>query len=342
VPRLGRARPHRPLFGRAQPAAAAPLVSGTATFVDADTTQANLLGTAATGGTGSKTYRWMRASLATGPYSATGLTTLSAADTGISAGNDYWWYLEATDGASQVVTSNIVYGRLWQTPIILAGIGDSNMAGVGLSPGEDLITRMVVHLARLTKMRRITFGTNQGVAATTTATWRSDAGNGLLAAAVAAINAAAATDVPFMLGTNDFRSGITPAAAGANCTGDIFPYLLANCPTLQRIWWCQPIFSPDTLATSLAEAQANVDFQAVIRAGVNGTTIRLGDALGHEYTAWKRSAFQGDGLHLTAAGTDDEALLIANAIDNGLNVAAGGGGAAVFKPLRGGLIGRAK
>jgi hypothetical protein len=55
VPRLGRARPHRPLFGRAQPAAAAPLVSGTATFVDADTTQANLLGTAATGGTGSKT-----------------------------------------------------------------------------------------------------------------------------------------------------------------------------------------------------------------------------------------------------------------------------------------------
>jgi hypothetical protein len=86
------------------------------------------------------------------------------------------------------------------------------------------------------------------------------------------------------------------------------------------------------------------DYNAAIDALVNGTTILHGDRLAY---AWFHANISelSDQVHPTNLGAEHLATMqaTAEAVALGLITAvSSGGGTAVFKPLRGGLIGRAK
>ncbi len=235
-------------------------------------------------------------------------------------------YCEATDSAAQVVTSNIIYGNLWAAPIILGAVGDSILFGYNLSAGQDPPTITVARLGRLTKQRRVTLGSNSAVSATTTGDWATDSG-GILTTAESAFVSASVTVVEIMLGTNDARSGVTAATLASNLT-TLITHLLGHVGTLLRVWLHYPPWSPDTIATSLANAKLLSDYKAQIDSLVNGTTIRQGDKLAQEFFAAHVSEFQVDGVHPNATGAADLGLLHANAMDAGLN-GSGGGSAGV-------------
>lgn len=298
------------------------LTSGAASFVDADTTDVNLSCTDATGGIAPYTYLWKRATTADGSYSSTGLTTRTATDTSLSAGQRRWWYLETTDSAAAVVTSNVVTGRLWDAPLVVGAIGDSNTFGFGLSAGEDPVSQCVLRLAALTKLRQAT-GVNRAISATKTADWLpADASDNLVDAA-AAMDAANVTDCIVPFGTNDADTDVAAGDFGENLS-DIVTYLLANVGTLERVWLPYPLFTPFTVSNSLSQAQLLVDYRAEIDALVNGGTVRLGDTLAFDYFS-AHQVFQVDHLHFTAPGAAMQGVLWANAIDAALNGSGGGG-----------------
>lgn len=294
------------------------LAAGTASFVDATDTQANLTCTAVSGGTAPYTYSWERATSATGSFSATGLTTLTAADTGLSVGQHYWWRLAVTDDASQTAYSNLVYGNLWQAPLVFGAIGDSILAGYLVTAGQEPPTLLVDRLAKLTKQRKVSLGSNSASAGSTTANWLIGSGSNLLAPAEAAFSSASVTDIVLMLGTNDARSSVSAATYGSNLSA-ICTHLLANVGTLARVWLCYPPWSTDTGTLTAARYQLLTDYQSQIDSLVNGTTIRQGDRLAMDYFAAHTSELS-DGIHPSDTGAASLALLQANAIDNSLNL----------------------
>jgi lysophospholipase L1-like esterase len=294
--------------------------AGTATVAYADASNVHLSCTASSNGTPTVTRVWKKCSTATGTFTSTGVTTLTLTD----AGPNDFYYCEFTDGAAAVVTSNIVHAKLWSAPIVLGAVGDSILFGFNLSAGQDPVTQAANALAGMTNLRRVTVS-NQAISATKTADWLPTDPSNNLTTAETALTAAGATDVLLMLGANDARTTVAAATYGSNLS-TIVTHLLANVTGLQRVWLCYPIWSGDTIATSLAEAQLLVDYQARIDALVNGTTIRAGDKLGYEFFAAHPEYFQVDNLHPNAAGAAVYGAMLANAIDNGLNVSAGGGG----------------
>ncbi len=134
MPRLGRARPHKPLILRAVPATA--LASGTASFVSSSPTAIVVTATDATGGTAPYTYQWQRNSNG-GSYSnisngggVSGATTLTLTDGSASAGTLYGYKLVYTDSVAAPATSNAVTAQIY-TGGALTGGGGFGRGGFG-------------------------------------------------------------------------------------------------------------------------------------------------------------------------------------------------------------------
>ncbi len=320
MPRLGRAKPHPPIFGRRQIAPVSPPpppTGGVATFTNATTTQVNATATDASGGTAPYTYQWQFCATATGVFvDVTGKTSLTLDDTVNNLG--FRW-VKYTDSAAQTAFSNLIYGGRWSAPIILGGVGDSLMIGYpDFAPNDPLTATLL--LVKLTAERQVTIGSscNRGTSGSTTATWLPADASGILLTAETAFNSASVTDVVLMLGTNDARASISAATYGANL-GTITTHLLANVASLLRIWLCYPPWSTDTGTLTAARYQLLIDYGAQINSLVNGTTIRQGDILATQYFAAHTTELV-DTIHLTHAGYASLGDLWANAMDNQLNV----------------------
>ncbi len=106
MPRLGRARPHRPLIrGAVLPVGA--LVAGSASTSSVGTTTASVTSTDASGGTAPYTYQWQRSLTSGSGFSnVSSATSLTLNDTGLTDGTTYYYRLVFTDAALATATSN--------------------------------------------------------------------------------------------------------------------------------------------------------------------------------------------------------------------------------------------
>ncbi len=136
MPRLARARPHRPFIGKAVLAAPA-LTAGAASFVSSGPASIAVTAADATGGTAPYTYQWQRNSNG-GSYSnisngggVSGATTLSLTDGSATAGTLYGYRLVYTDNVSATATSNAVTAQAY-TGGALTGGGARLIGGGGL------------------------------------------------------------------------------------------------------------------------------------------------------------------------------------------------------------------
>ncbi len=119
MPRLGRAQPFRPKYGRKPLVASTPLAAGVASFVSSSPTQILVTATDATGGTAPYTYQWQRNSNG-GSYSnisngggVSGATTRSLTDGSVVAGILYGYRLVYTDNVSATATTSAVTAQLY-------------------------------------------------------------------------------------------------------------------------------------------------------------------------------------------------------------------------------------
>ena len=119
-----------------------PLPSVTATT----TTSISLLGTAASGGTAPYTYQWYRTLSAAGVYSVVaGATSLTLADTGLSAEQEYSYSLRATDAAAATGYSVQVIGFTAQAAFDTNG-ADAGLTGI-VAGGAGGSTTVTAHAA---------------------------------------------------------------------------------------------------------------------------------------------------------------------------------------------------
>ena len=103
-----------------------PLPTVTATTL----TTLSLLGTAASGGTGPYTYQWYRTFSAVGVYLAVaGATSLTLADTGLAAEQEYSYSLKATDSLAVTGFSGPISAFTAQAALDTNG-ADAGLAGI--------------------------------------------------------------------------------------------------------------------------------------------------------------------------------------------------------------------
>ncbi len=135
--RLARARPHRPILGKAVlTAAGGALVAGVASFTSSGPASIVVTAADATGGTAPYTYQWQR-NASGGSYAnisngggVTGATTRTLTDGSAVAGTLYGYKLVFTDNVSVTVTSNAVTAQIY-TGGALTGGGGGGLVGPG-------------------------------------------------------------------------------------------------------------------------------------------------------------------------------------------------------------------
>lgn len=137
MPRLGRARPHRPWIGRAVLPVTS-LTAGVVSFVSSGPAAITMTATDATGGTVPYSYQWKRNANG-GAYSnlsngggVTGATTLNLVDGSAVAGTLYGYELLYTDSAGppSSVTSNAVTAQVYSGGTLTGGGGLVFSSGV--------------------------------------------------------------------------------------------------------------------------------------------------------------------------------------------------------------------
>jgi hypothetical protein len=243
--------------------------------------------TAASGGTGSLTYSWHKSQTSGFTPGAGNVLAgqTGAALTSYAAAAGMWFYKRrATDTIAATGDTNQVAAQIQDgtaTPV-LGFIGDSRWANVPSDASSslkvpDVVAQILGDVLGLDK--KVTFS-NQAIGGTTSGDWL-PAGT-ILGPAVTAFNAIGVTDIPIDLGVNDAATlhNVPAATFGSNLSA-ICTYLLANVPTLQRIWLCYSTYCKPGALNAFGEAGVAllVAYQAQIDALVNGTTRRAGDKL---------------------------------------------------------------
>ena len=176
-------------------------------------------------------------------------------------------------------------------PLRIGFVGDSITAGTNGDPVSAMA-------AYLTGQGYTVMATNRAVSGTSTADWVNGTGGANLPAAVSAFQAAGVTVVQVMLGTNDWRQGLTVAQHVANMRA-IVAALRAAClqVLLNKSPWAVPngavgglIVPPDHNDRTMAAWRANV-------ALCDGINVFASDTTGFEWSMLTPAVLDSYGLH---------------------------------------------
>jgi lysophospholipase L1-like esterase len=299
-----------------------PPTSGVATFSSADATTINMVCTAASGGTGSKTYQWYRSTTSGftpgGGNILSGATSLSLADTAsLSVGPIYFYKLVTTDAAAQTATSNQAAGSLWGAALYLYGAGDSLTDGFGVTTKPITLVGAALQGALLRPVTVV----NHGVGGSTSGAWLTGGTNHN--AALAAFTTPGL--VVLTLGTNDCSGGVSAATYGSNMADAAAGFVAAGHTVLLND---PPGFDPTPAVASHDEAAlARLEtYLSQLDSIANGGTILRLRTNAFAYFAAVVSELVADGVHFTDAGNERWASMIEKATIAAISPAATGGG----------------
>ncbi len=275
--------------------------------VSARTTTSITVGwSAATGGTGTKTYALYRYS--TAPFTPPGTGTLVGSTTSTSLTDsspgtgDVYYRVIVTDGASstsistQSASQTALITRVVLSPIVFGLIGDSITYNMGSAAA--FISLMSAQEPR----RSVTLGSNRGVSGTTSTDWLPV--GGYLSAALSDFATNGVTHVLIMLGTNDSRAGLATSAStyASNITAINAACVAAGLIVVNN---APPYLVPGTVtAYTYDEPSATLvsQYRDALPALANGTTVFMGDDQMYDVVSTNPSTYLSDGIHYNSTG----------------------------------------
>jgi lysophospholipase L1-like esterase len=205
-----------------------------------------------------------------------------------------------TDGASTTSTSvqtadqTALLTRVVLAPIVVGFIGDSITANMG-SAGS-----FISLLAAQEPTRSVSYGSNQGVAGTTSTDWLP--GGSYLPGALSAFATAGVTHVTIMLGTNDAK---TATATSSSTYASNIASIAAACVSAgYKVVLNGPLAIVPGSYGQWDEA-ANVrlaSYRDSLAALTNGTTIYLGDTQLFDAISAAPGTYLSDGIHPNGTG----------------------------------------
>jgi lysophospholipase L1-like esterase len=324
--------------------APSPVTAGTLSLTNCTKTSITLGWTAATNGSGTKTYQVQRATRAGGTYVSIGSPTTGTTytDSGLTFRRTYWYQVVVTDTSGSATYAYLPAATLPKRKLWLGFLGDSVTAQVESNGGSAVIGTNVTDSAA--DLFATTVTDNRGVGGTTTDDWLPTAAARAVTwqgvsqgtvvpltwakAAFATSSAASGvTDIYIhvMLGTNDAGASTTAATYGAN--------LAAVCANLVAAGY-KVILSYPPWANANSSAAVNdrlLDYQARVDALVDGVTVFRGDTDVYSAFADNPTNLTTNDVHPTAAGRLTLQKLWSDAITN---VLFSEGRAAAAHPVR--------
>ena len=305
---------------------AAPLVMGALSVTDRTTTDVTIGWSAATGGTGSKTYDvyYHTSAPFTAPGTGTHAGTTSGTSFTITPGSaDVFVRVLATDGASTTALSSqsadqgALVARVYRTARVVSLIGDSITENMGSAAG------LITALSNLDPESLYTLGTNQGVGGTTSEDWKS--GTTRLSDAIAACVAANSTDVFVSLGPNDAKTAVatTTVAFSANLAG-----IAADCVTAGlRVLLNGPTYVVPGAFGAFDEACVGrlIAYRDSIPALADGTNIFAGSDRAFDYFRTNPNRL-ADEVHPDSTGQQELQYIWATGYQRSMVPAGGGSG----------------
>lgn len=260
--------------------------------------------TAATGGTGTKTYSLYRHTSA--PFTPPGTGALVGSTTGTSqadsspGADDVYYRAVVVDGASTTELSEqsgfetCLVARAGKSPVVLGLIGDSITADV--SSGAELISL----LAGAEKRRAVSLGSNFGISGKTSAGWVS--GNSDMTQALAAFALAGVTHVIVMLGTNDAKTGVatTQSAYAANMANVAATLVAAGYKVILN---SPPYVTPGSYEQWDEAANGRlISYRDSLAALADNVNVFVGDLDLFDAVAAAPATYLRDGVHMTDPG----------------------------------------
>ena len=284
-------------------ASSSALTAGSLTLGTQTTTTANLSSTAATGGTPTYTYQWYR-STTNGftPGSGniiSGATSLSLADTGLTAGTTYYYVVKATDSASATaLSSQLTVTQPTTNPQTYCFIGDSITYGYGST--SDPVTQFSLIVRKIFGSGTTVSVVNRGITGTTSADWATSTYYSPALAACASANV-----LMIMLGTNDSRTAIATSQS-AYQTNIQTLITQAKIAGITRIFVnVSPYINTSSGGWDITTSNALlVQYQSAITALANADPghVWVGDTQAYTWFQSNPSEMGGDGVHPILAG----------------------------------------
>lgn len=283
-------------------ASAASLTMGALSVSARTTSSITVSWSAATGGTGTKTYVLYRHTSApfTPPGTGTSVgstTSTSLTDSSPGTGNVFYRVV-VTDGASSTSTSvqsasqGALLTRVVLAPIVVGLIGDSITNFMGTA------SAFISLLQAQEPTRTVSLGSNQGVSGTTSTDWLP--GGSYLPGALSAFATAGVTHVSIMLGTNDSKPSV---ATSTGTYSSNIASIAAACVTAgYKVCLNAPLYLTPGGSWDEASNTKIIAYRDSLAALTNGTTIFMGDTQLFDAVAASPATYLSDGVHPNGTG----------------------------------------